>query len=144
MQDIFAKLSRYAVTGGAAAVVDAAGFAVLQKLGMLVPIAASLSFCAAALLNYTLTAPFVFGEKLTARGFKRFFIASLGGLAINVGVTVGALAIVSSPLLAKLAGIAIAFFANFAINLFIVFRQGSAPSLRGVWLRASPNPPYSR
>ena len=67
MQNLLRKLSRYFVTGGIAAVVDAGGFALLERAGVVTPVAASLSFCVAALMNYVLTARFVFGQQATAR-----------------------------------------------------------------------------
>ncbi|MGO9170558.1 MAG: GtrA family protein [Rhodomicrobium sp.] len=123
---MFVRLSRYSVTGGIAAVVDTGVFSTLDRFGVITPVAASLSFCVAALVNYGLSARYAFGQKASGRGFRRFFLASLAGLAINVGVTVGLVVVVALPAtLAKLSGIGVAFFVNFVINHLIVFRQGS-------------------
>ena len=128
MRNLLRKLSRYFITAGVAAVFDAGGFALLETAGAVTSIAASLSFCVAALVNYVLTAQFVFGQQPTIRGFRRFFVASLLGLAINVGVTLGVIEVLSlPPILAKLVGIGVAFFANFVINLIVVFRPGREP-----------------
>jgi putative flippase GtrA len=124
MRDTAAQLARYLLTGGAAAVVDLGGFSVLLRLGLPIAAAATLSFCVAALVNYALTARFVFGTGASARGFGLFFAVALVGLAINVGVTV-LLSAQSGllPELAKVGGIAVAFLANFAMNKLIVFRR---------------------
>jgi len=123
MRDTAVQLARYLLTGGAAAVVDIGGFAILYRLGLPIAAAATLSFCVATVVNYALTARFVFGSGATARGSGLFFAVALVGLAINVGATV----ILSSrfgllPELAKVGGVGIAFLANFAMNKLIVFR----------------------
>jgi putative flippase GtrA len=65
-------------------------------------------------MNYVLTARFVFGQQATMRGLRRFFVASLAGLGVNVGVTIGLIAVISyPPILAKLTGIGVAFFCDF-------------------------------
>jgi putative flippase GtrA len=64
----------------------------------------------AAVMNYMLTARFVFGQQATVQVFWRYFAASFIGLVINVGVTVGLIAVVSlTPILAKLTGTGVAF-----------------------------------
>jgi len=124
MRDLLAKLLRYGMTGGIAAIVDAGGFALLIWLGLAIAPAATVSFCVAALVNYGLTSRFVFGQGKSARGFVFFFAVALIGLAINVGVTsAGAYWIGLPPIVAKIAGIGSAFLVNFALNAFIVFRR---------------------
>lgn len=125
------QFARYLLTGGAAAVVDLGGFAVLHRTGMPIAAAAVASFCAAALVNYGLTARFVFAVRPSIRHFLLFLAFATIGLAINVGVTV----LLSTtfglpPDLGKLGGIAVAVIVNFAMNKWIVFAAGppSAPS----------------
>ncbi len=117
------QLFLYGLTAGTAAVVDIGGFALLFRLGAPVAVSATLSFCAAAVVNYTLTTRFVFGSRASARRFGLFMAFALVGLAINVGVTV----LLANrfdvlPELAKIGGVGVAFFANFAMNKWIVFR----------------------
>jgi len=116
------KLLQYGVTGGIAAVVDAGGFALLVNAKLSIVVASCLSFCIAALVNYILTSQFVFDRVATVRGFASFLGAALIGLTVNVGVTfMGVFVMGLPPLAAKLMGIAIAFFANFLLNLRVVF-----------------------
>jgi len=117
----FVRLLQYAVTGGIAAVVDSGGFALLVNAKLSIVVASSLSFCIAALVNYSLTSQFVFNHKATLRGFATFMGAALIGLTVNVGVTlVGVFVLGLPPFAAKLMGIAISFIVNF-FNLRIVF-----------------------
>jgi putative flippase GtrA len=54
----------------------------------------------------------------TLRGFAPFMAGALIGLTVNIGVTcMGAFIVGLPPLAAKLMGVAIAFIANFLINL---------------------------
>jgi putative flippase GtrA len=121
---VFARrLLQYAVTGGIAAVVDAGGFALLVSTKLSIGVAACLSFCIAAAVNYNLTSRFVFNRKPTRSGFLKFIAAAVIGLVVNICVTLAGVFVVGlPPLAAKLTGIAIAFFVNFLINLRLVFR----------------------
>ena len=100
---IFGKLMGYAMTGGVAAIVDLAGYVGLHSLGMAVTLAAALSFLLAALVNYLLSARFVFAAQTKASGFMLFLVFASLGFAINVGVTSYAqLHLALVPWLAKL------------------------------------------
>ncbi|WP_407185010.1 GtrA family protein [Bradyrhizobium centrosematis] len=129
MLNVLGKLSRYLITGGCAAVVDLGGFLLLKNFGLEIGTAAIASFGVAALTNYALSARFVFSQKATVGGFFKFLLASLSGLAINVGITIAVVAITSwPPVVAKIIGISVAFGANFALNLLVVFRRDTAQS----------------
>ncbi len=118
-----AKLGRYFLTAGLAAIVDIGGFVLLVNAGTALLPAAIVSFVVAALVNYLASSRFVFGAPASARGFLRFFAGALAGLGINVGVTFFLAAQVGLvPGLAKTLGVGVAFFANFAINAALVFR----------------------
>jgi putative flippase GtrA len=122
VRDFVSKLLRYGVTGGIAAVVDAGGFALLVSAKLGIFAAGCLSFCIAALVNYSLTSRFVFNREATVRGLAAFTAAALVGLMVNIGVTLLAIFTVGlPPLAAKLAGIGTAFIVNFVINLRVVF-----------------------
>ncbi len=124
MRLLLARLARYGVTGGAAAVVDAGGFEVLLRAGMGVVAAGTLSFCIAAVVNYWLTSRFVFGKGKTVAGFALFFVFAVVGLTVNMGVTLAAIYWLGLiPVLAKILGIGTAFLINFALNAGIVFRD---------------------
>lgn len=124
MRELLAKLGRYGLTGGAAAVVDAGGFALLMTASLPVALAGTLSFSVAALVNYWLSSRFVFGQGRTAGGFALFFAVAILGLGVNVGVTVAAVEVLGlPPILGKILGIGTAFLVNFALNLGIVFRR---------------------
>lgn len=126
MLDLVGKLLQYGVTGGIAAVVDAGGFMLLVNAKLGIVVASCLSFCVAALVNYSLTSRFVFNREATVRGLAAFTAAALIGLMVNIGVTLLAVFTVGlPPLAAKLAGIGSAFIVNFLINLRIVFHTRS-------------------
>ena len=122
MRDFVSRFLQYGVTGGIAAVVDAGGFVLLVNMKLSIVVAGCLSFCIAALVNYSMTSRFVFDREMTLRGFASFMAAALIGLTVNIGVTsMGVFTVGLPPLAAKLMGIAIAFIVNFLINLRIVF-----------------------
>ena len=126
------RLLQYGVTGGIAAVVDAGGFVLLLNAKLSIVVAGCLSFCIAALVNYSLTSRFVFDREATLRGFALFMAAALIGLTVNIGVTLmGVFMVGLPPLAAKLMGIAMAFMVNFLINLRIVFHTKRQPKARG-------------
>jgi putative flippase GtrA len=115
-------LFRYILTGGSAAVVDVSVFAALHRAGVPIAVAATCSFCVAAMVNYTLTSIFVFRKPLSPRGFVMFFGVALLGMSINVGVTVAGSALTPlGPILSKVAGIGTAFLLNFWLNSTFVF-----------------------
>jgi putative flippase GtrA len=120
------KLFRYFFTAGTAAIVDVGGFALLCFVS--VPIAASAisSFCLATIVNYLLSSRRVFDQTPTMRGFATFYAAAVGGLLVNVSLTlVGSLYLGIAPVLAKIIGVGTAFLVNFWLNLRIVFRRPS-------------------
>ena len=124
MRTAIGQFARYFVTAGIAAVVDVGGFALLYRAGLPIAVAAVLSFGLAAIVNYLLTARLVFGSRRSSRQFALFLGFATVGLLINVGLTLifveraGFL-----PEAAKICAIGIAFFANFSMNKFIVFRD---------------------
>ena len=127
MRTVLIKLMRYGVTGGIAAIVDAGGFALLLKAGLTVAGAGTLSFCTAAVVNYSLSSRFVFARGATAQGFALFFVAALIGLSVNLGVTLAGVYLLGlAPIVSKIAGIGIAFLVNFCLNLLVVFRPSAA------------------
>lgn len=125
----------YAGTGGAAAVVDIVGFHLLAAhlAGVVAPAAAS--FVAAAVVNYLLSAHWVFGHDWRSAQRAGLFLGfALIGLAINAGTTAWiASAWPVHPTLAKVAGVAVAFGANFLMNARWVFgaRTPRTPARRG-------------
>jgi putative flippase GtrA len=124
MRELLAKLVRYGMTGGIAAIVDAGGFALLVGAGLGIAASGTTSFCVAALVNYFLSSRFVFGQGRTATGFAFFFAVAVIGLAINVGVTlVGVYWLGLPPIVAKITGIGTAFLINFGLNACFVFRR---------------------
>jgi putative flippase GtrA len=124
---ILIKFSRYFLTGGVAAIIDAGGFALLHHFRLATLPAAAASFSAAAVVNFLLTARYVFGKQATGRGFVTFLLAALLGLVVNVGVTVAMNALFGfQAVVAKIVGIGVAFSVNFLLNLLVVFRDGPA------------------
>jgi putative flippase GtrA len=122
-----AKLLRYFLTAGTAAIVDVGGFAVLCLTAIPIAVSAVTSFCFAAAVNYLLSSRFAFNQAPTPRGFGVFLVAAAGGLIVNVSVTLGVSHYMGiAPVLAKVLGIATAFLLNFWLNLTIVFRAPAA------------------
>ena len=121
-RDGLGKLGRYALTAGAAAVVDLGGFAALHALGLGVPTAATASYLAANVANYVLSARYAFGARASPARYPAFLAGSAAGLLVNVGVTaLAAGPLGAPPSLAKLIGIGMAFGVNFAINWLVIF-----------------------
>ncbi|MET3130637.1 putative flippase GtrA [Oxalobacteraceae bacterium GrIS 1.11] len=124
MRNVLLKFLRYFLTGGLAAIVDAGGFALLYQLKVHTLAAAIASFSIAAMVNFSLTSKFVFRQRATATLFSLFLMAALGGLAVNVCVTLFTATFFQlDPRLAKVIGIGTAFFVNFMLNLHVVFRD---------------------
>jgi putative flippase GtrA len=125
------KLFLYFFTAGTAAVVDVGGFALLCLTPVPIAASAASSFCVAAVVNYMLTSCYVFNQTPTARGFGLFFVTAVGGLSVNVSVTlIGSMFFGVVPVLAKVLGVGTAFLLNFWLNLRIVFRPPSAGPTR--------------
>ncbi len=82
------RLLGYASTGGTAAIVDIGGFRLLSTVGTHVIIAATCSFCVAAVVNFLLTSRWVFHVRATGRGFFLFLMGATAGLLVNVAVDV--------------------------------------------------------
>ncbi|CAM3342573.1 GtrA family protein [Paracoccus nototheniae] len=118
-----AKLMRYGFTGGLAAFVDLAGFAILLGAGVVLPAAAFLSFMFATVVNYGFSARFAFASPISISGYFRFLIFAAIGLVTNVAITILFDAAGLPSVRAKLAGIAVAFGVNFVLNLTYVFAQ---------------------
>jgi putative flippase GtrA len=117
------KLLRYFLTAGAAASVDVGGFAALCLTAIPIAVAAITSFCVATVVNYLLTSRYVFNQLPTMQGYGLFFAAAVGGLLVNVSVTLlGSLYLGIAPVLAKTVGVGTAFLVNFWLNLRVVFR----------------------
>jgi putative flippase GtrA len=123
MRDAFSRLSGYFVTGGLAAVVDVGGFRLLREVGLVIPIAAVLSFLVAMVVNYALTSRLVFRQDLApAKGAMFFFFATLGMIANVTLTTILATYFHLPPEIAKAAAIGATFGLNFTLNYFVVFR----------------------
>jgi putative flippase GtrA len=119
----FGRLPGYFVTAGIAAVVDIGGFWALAGIGLAIPLAAGISFMVAAVVNYSLSTRFVFGQPASLAGFGRFLSAALVGLGINVGVTTLLADQGLVPVLAKVAGVGTAFIVNYLLVALLVFRR---------------------
>lgn len=117
------KIVRYFFTAGAAAVVDVSGFAVLSRVGLPLAVSAVASFCIATVVNYLLTSRCVFSQRPSIRGYGFFFLAALGGLMVNVSITlIGSLYLAIEPVVSKVLGVGTAFLVNFWLNQQVVFR----------------------
>lgn len=116
------RFMRYLLVGGSAALVDLGGFVLLREADFNTPVAAAVSFIFAAVYNFTLSSAVVFRLDSTWQRFMLFMAFALLGLVVNTGVTTLA-AIWLAGVLAKIAGIGVAFGVNFWMNNSLVFRQ---------------------
>ena len=116
-------LQRYIVAGGLAALVDLGAFVLLVELGLALALAAVASFLAAMVLNFLISARFVFGTAPTLRRLRAFALFATMGLLLNSGITVAVAGAGVPAWLAKCSGIGGAFLFNYTVNALIVFRR---------------------
>ena len=122
---------RYAFTGGVAAVVDVGGFACLSLTAMPTISAATCSFLAATVVNFVLTARFVFQTRATLKRYFGFLTGSLFSLSVNVTLTLVGATLVSVPRIeAKTVAVAVTCFLSFWINSCLVFKTVPDRSIR--------------
>ncbi len=106
--------------------VDVGGFALLLRLGLIDVGAAFASFMLATLVNFNLSARFVFAGSTSIRTYLLFLLAASIGLLVNVSITVMTMrALSAGPVPAKIAGIGCALVLNFLLNRLVVFRSGA-------------------
>lgn len=123
------QLFRYGGTAGTAAGVDIGLFWLLNRLGIPLIPAAAISFLLATVVNYSLTARYVFAVRASFTGYFRFLAAAALGFVLNVGATAMFHHLLGlTPLLAKILGVGITFFANFAMNVIFVFASAERPA----------------
>ena len=130
MTDLVGKLLRYLITGGAAALVDVAGFGLLRFLKFPLIVAAACSFLVATIVNFLLSAKWVFDVTASRQRYAAFLAGTLGGLTVNVSFTViGMSHLKLTWAISKMFGVAAAFILNFWINARIVFRSDTDRTL---------------
>ncbi len=132
------RLSRYLVVGGLAAIVDLGGFILLSKFGVGILVAATGSFGLAMILNFLVSAAFVFRTAPSLRRFGKFLASQMAGLTVNAVTTV-LMSLFVSPILAKVIGIGAAFLVNFTLSNTIVFARTGTDG--GPLHRESPGTP---
>jgi putative flippase GtrA len=117
------RLSRYVLTGGVAAVVDIGGFAVLSALRVPLVLAAASSFLMATVVNFFLTARWVFYTPTTLRGYILFLSGAMFGASVNVTLTTVGVTVLGLPrIVAKVIAVTLTFLLNFGVNALVVFR----------------------
>lgn len=114
----------YVLAGGSAAVIDLGIFVLLVGQDTRIPLAALMSFSAAAVWNYAISSRFVFQQRPTGRAFSLFIALALMGAGLNSTITWYAVTQGTTPAIGKLFGIGAAFLINYAANSLIVFRSG--------------------
>lgn len=127
MVHLQSKIVKYAGTAGVAAIVDIGLYWGLSELAVPLTAAAVVSFLVASVVNYLLTARYVFHSPIGLVNYGWFLSGASLGFAINVGVTLYFSHVVGvyAPL-AKMVGVGVAFFANFALNSQFVFRKSQS------------------
>lgn len=116
-------LLRYVLSGGLAACVDLGMFLLLIAQGLVLPLATVASFLVAMLVNFLVSARFVFGTVPSWRRLAAFALFASLGLLFNSGLTIAAAALGVTAWLAKCCGIGGAFVFNYTVNAWIVFRR---------------------
>lgn len=113
---------RYLLTGGAAAVIDVGGFALISAIHIPVVMAAACSFLMATVVNFFLTARWVFRASATLHRYVLFLSGAMFGALINVTLTtVGATSLGLPRIGSKMIAVALTFLVNFWINARVVF-----------------------
>lgn len=121
------RLLQYLITGGTAAAIDIGGFALLSHARVPLVLAAACSFGAATVVNFLLTARWVFCVRPTRQRYVVFLIGAAVGLLVNVAVTyVGVTYMGLQRPPAKAVAISTTFLLNFWINARIVFHEDLA------------------
>lgn len=129
---------KYSIVGAVGTLIDVAGFAALLAFTPLNRfIAATISFIAAVINNFTFNKIWTFHDHSTAvtTQFTKFFIVSVGGLILNLtflwiwGLVIAYLIKVTSAdlpvwanTLAKLGASAVVLIYNFLMNRFWTFK----------------------
>jgi len=121
-----ARPLRFALTGGAAAVVQLILLALLTRHGWPELAANGVAFLFAAQLNFALSVTFTWRDRLAAHGLRRRWLAfhgAIAGMAV-VNMLVFAAARTAVPVLAASAlGIGVAAIGNFVVGDRLVFRR---------------------
>lgn len=119
------RIARYALTGGAAAVVDVGGFALLAASGVQVVPAATCSFLAATVVNFLLTSRWVFSQRATVRRYALFLPGTLLSLVVNVTITsICAIELGLPRGISKVVAVGMTFLLSYWINARFVFGNG--------------------
>ena len=117
------QLSRYLLTGGTAAAVDIGGFALFSAIHVPMILAAASSFLLATVMNFLLTARWVFGAQASLPGYMLFLSGAMLGAFTNITVTTVAITSLHlQRIFAKAIAVAATFVLNFWINALVVFR----------------------
>jgi putative flippase GtrA len=123
MPAIVGQFVRYVVTGGTAAIVDIGGFQLLASSRVPVALAAACSFAVATVVNFLLTARWVFRASADGQRYLLFLLGALLGGAVNVSITTIAVNYIQLPRLpAKVLAVGLAVVLNFLVNVTVVFR----------------------
>jgi putative flippase GtrA len=125
LRDLRQVFTLYTLAAGTAAMVDVGVFYWLSGPVQPIFLAAALSFTAAATYKYVMSALFVYRTSWwSLRRIAMYLAACAIGLTINAGTTtLLAEAAALPPVVAKIAGVGLAFIANFTLNTFVVFRD---------------------
>jgi putative flippase GtrA len=122
-------MPRALVASGLAALVDMVGLVTLvQAFGWNPLLAASLSYLLGGVLQYVLSALWVFpsAPQSVSLGFLAFTILSLGGLVVTWLTMYGLCNVVHvNYAAAKVAALGLAFFWNFFSRKYLLFRPAS-------------------
>ena len=88
--------------------------------------AAACSFLMATVVNFFLTARWVFRAPASLHGYVRFLSGAMAGALINVTLTTVGIASLDLPrVVAKVIAVVVTFLVNFWINALVVFRAGT-------------------
>ena len=121
------RLTRYALAGSSAAVVDVGGFGLLVTAGVQIVPAAICSFLAATVVNFFASSLWVFNARVSAGRYVLFFSGTLFSLLVNVTVTSACVIRLGLPLgVSKLMAVGATFLVSYWINAHLVFGKEAA------------------
>lgn len=127
LRPIAAKMFRYGIVGGIAALIEWTTFwAIHYQGGYDYRIAIVAGFLTATLANYLMSIRFVFERRAYSRRVEvgLVYVVSVVALAVNYAVTAAAVDLLGvEPMIAKVAGTGTAFFVNFGLRYVFVFGE---------------------
>lgn len=118
----------FLVVGGASAAVDAGGFVLLTRLGLVPPLASALSFSMGFVINYSGNRDLAFRGRATTGALRRYALLVVFNLGLSTALVAGLIHIGAAPLAAKVASMVLIAALNFVALRLWVFPPHPTPA----------------